>query len=107
MGFAESPQNLKAVLEGSGFTPNFGQHLTPSSRVRGARANPGPAAALLLSQHMVTSTLRNVISDPAPFPEHAIIDFSEYTASATEKKAKKLAHLANARGWCYRPDPAP
>jgi hypothetical protein len=38
---------------------------------------------------------------PDPFPEHAIIDFSEYPNAQIEKKAKKLKAYAQARGYLY------
>ena len=40
--------------------------------------------------------------DPEPFREHAVIDFSEFSKNATEKKAKLLRARAEARGWLYR-----
>lgn len=43
-----------------------------------------------------------VTPDPAPFPEHALIDFTAYGKSATEKKAKLLKAKAEARGWLYQ-----
>lgn len=43
-----------------------------------------------------------VTPDPAPFPEHVLIDFSAHGKSATEKKAKLLKAKAEARGWLYR-----
>lgn len=42
-----------------------------------------------------------VTPDPATFQEHALIDFSAYGKSATEKKAKLLKARAEARGWLY------
>lgn len=45
-----------------------------------------------------------VRSDPEPFPEHAIIDFSEYSKKDTEKKAKLLKHVAQMRGWLFQID---
>ena len=42
-----------------------------------------------------------VTSDPDPFPEHALIDFSACGKSAAEKKAKQLKAKAEARGWLY------
>ncbi len=44
-----------------------------------------------------------VVSDPAPYPEHAVIDFSACSKSATERMAKEFRLLAEARGWLYRP----
>ena len=41
-------------------------------------------------------------NDPEPFPEHAIIDFSDLTERAITKKSKLLKKKAEARGWLYR-----
>ncbi len=40
-----------------------------------------------------------VESDPAPFPEHAIIDFTGLGRKDVESKGKKLKSIADARGW--------
>jgi hypothetical protein len=40
--------------------------------------------------------------DPESFPEHAVIDFSEYGEKEIKKKAKQLKVFANRRGWLYR-----
>ena len=40
--------------------------------------------------------------DPEPFPEHAIIDFSDLAESAVTKKSKLLKKKAEFRGWLYR-----
>ena len=40
--------------------------------------------------------------DPEQFPEHAVIDFSEFSGSRVEKKAKLLRAMAKQRGWLYR-----
>ena len=42
-----------------------------------------------------------VVSDPAPFPEHALIDFSDYSYPQSEKLAKKLRQKAVERDWLY------
>ena len=41
------------------------------------------------------------LSDPAPFPEHALIDFSDYSYPQSEKLAKKLRQKAVERNWLY------
>ena len=42
-------------------------------------------------------------SDPEPFPEHAVIDFSGLPSEKSIKtKAKLLKARAMARGWLYR-----
>lgn len=40
--------------------------------------------------------------DPEPFPEHAVIDFSEFSRRQKETKAKQLRGYAEERGWLYR-----
>ena len=39
--------------------------------------------------------------DPQPFPEHAVIDFTEFTDGQCEKKGKKLKVKADSRGWLF------
>ncbi len=43
-------------------------------------------------------------SDPEPFPEHVLIDFSDHGTSARKKKAKKLKYKAEQRGWLLKND---
>ncbi len=43
-----------------------------------------------------------VRSDPAPFPEHAVIDYSAFAKGDIERKAKVLRAAAEARGWLYQ-----
>ncbi len=40
--------------------------------------------------------------DPAPFPEHAIIDFTELSDKECRVKSKKLQAKAQTRGWLYQ-----
>jgi hypothetical protein len=40
--------------------------------------------------------------DPAPFPEHVVIDFSGIPEKQKEKKAKRLRVAAEARDWLYQ-----
>lgn len=44
-----------------------------------------------------------VTEDPAPFPEHVLIDFSALGSSAIKKKSKKLRKFAVDRDWLYQP----
>jgi|SRR5579862_397565 len=44
----------------------------------------------------------SVRPDPAPFPEHAVIDFTGLSNSAAEKKSKMLRNKAALRGWLYQ-----
>ncbi len=40
--------------------------------------------------------------DPAPFREHAVIDFSSHGRKAAERKAKQLRARAEHRDWLHR-----
>lgn len=57
---------------------------------------------LAVTQSECSTLTLPVVADPDPFPEHALIDFSAHSKSATEKKAKQLKAKAVARGWLYR-----
>ena len=46
-----------------------------------------------------------VFADPAPFPEHCLIDFSGLTKNEADKKAKLLAQFAITRDWLFTPPP--
>ncbi len=41
-------------------------------------------------------------SEPQPFPEHAVVDFSALGASVIEKTAKLLKARAEQRDWLYK-----
>lgn len=43
-----------------------------------------------------------VTRDPAPFPEHAVIDFSGLTDKECRNKSKRLHSVAVQRAWLYR-----
>ena len=43
----------------------------------------------------------SVRPDPAPFPEHAVIDFAGISESKIRSLAKLLRARAEARGWLY------
>jgi hypothetical protein len=42
------------------------------------------------------------IADPDTFPEHVLIDFSDFEKKEIEKKAKVLRASAERRDWLYR-----
>ncbi|MEO5335237.1 MAG: hypothetical protein H7839_24775 [Magnetococcus sp. YQC-5] len=93
-------ENRLSVYDGDQITPQQAwEHFTRMPRctsigVMGVTV--AECAALLLPTH----------PDPAPFPEHAIIDFSACTKSQVEKKAKQLRMQATARDWLYRATPS-
>ena len=43
-----------------------------------------------------------VTPDPAPFPEHVVIEFDGCSNSQIRTKAKLLTRIAETRGWQYR-----
>lgn len=43
-----------------------------------------------------------LIADGVPFPEHASIDYSAFSKSEVEKKAKVLTKKAHERGWLFQ-----
>jgi hypothetical protein len=45
--------------------------------------------------------------DPDPFPEHAVVDFTAFTAGQTERLSKKLRDRAAERGWLYLAEGGP
>lgn len=45
-------------------------------------------------------------SDPVPFPEHAVIEFTGVEEKHWRTKSKKLQAKALARGWVYQPSAA-
>ena len=44
-----------------------------------------------------------VRSDPTPFPEHAVVDFTGLSRSAIERKADRLKNAAIGRRWLFLP----
>jgi len=45
--------------------------------------------------------------DPEPFPEHAVVDFTNLPESAIKTKSKLLKAAADARGWQYAAEVLP
>jgi hypothetical protein len=41
-------------------------------------------------------------ADPAPFPEHAVVDFNGIADGQIERKGKKLKAKAEIRSWLYQ-----
>ena len=40
-------------------------------------------------------------SDPVPFPEHVLIDFTEFGTNQIKKKSVRLRDKAIVRGWLF------
>lgn len=81
-----------------------GDQITPADAFEHYSKNLelGSSGVLAVSMEECGAIELSVTPDPAPFPEHALIDFSAHGKSTIEKKAKLLKAKAEARGWLYR-----
>lgn len=61
------------------------------------------AGVMAVSKGQCVELALGVCADGVPFHEHVSIDYSSFTKSEIEKKAKVLKGCAEARGWLYRP----
>ncbi len=60
--------------------------------------------AVSVAESEVTEVGLSWRPDPAPFPEHAVIDFTGLPNSGKVRaKAQALAEKARQRGWTYKP----
>ena len=57
-------------------------------------------ATTILYQECLSQDLK-VYPDPAPFPEHVLIDFSGFSNKRKNTISKYLRNRAEARGWCF------
>lgn len=60
------------------------------------------AGAYGLAVSEVVSLELTVAPDPKPFPEHVLIDFTQFNRQQIQKKSKKLKAIAVSRGWLYQ-----
>lgn len=60
--------------------------------------NP-PVGVLAVSVAECSSQCLSVRADPAPFPEHALIDFTPFGTSKIKRKSERLRDAAMVRGW--------
>lgn len=61
------------------------------------------AGVMAITKTECESQSLEVISDPAPYREHMVIDFDDLSMGAIKRASRSLAADANKRGWCYRP----
>ncbi|MEI6757557.1 MAG: hypothetical protein FDX18_04240 [Chlorobium sp.] len=88
-------ENKLSVYDGDKITAeNAFRHYTEQLRFRSA-------GVLAVSVCECNELCLPAQADPTPFPEHAIIDFSHYSKSEQESKAKILRSFAVQRGWKY------
>ena len=64
--------------------------------------NFSSAGVLAVSNGECQSVNVSVQADPAPFPEHVLIDFTPFSENEIERKAKQLRAFADVRGWQYK-----
>ena len=63
--------------------------------------NP-PVGVLAVSVAECSARSLSVRADPAPFPEHVVIDFGPFGTNEIKRKSASLRDAATARGWMYR-----
>ena len=61
------------------------------------------AGVMALTVQECTREALPVRPDQEAFPEHVVIDFTEYNDNQREKKGKQLRIYAATRGWLYQP----
>ena len=66
-------------------------------------ARPPPVGVLSVSVDECSNLDLQVRPDPDAFPEHMLIDFSEFGISQVKKKSSHLRDYAMVRGWQFRP----
>lgn len=81
-----------------------GDMITPSDAWERFVAQPScrSVGVLAVCAQECTDQDLKVHEDGVPFPEHCSIDFSGYSKSEVEKKAKLLKIFAERRGWLYQ-----
>ena len=93
----EADNGLMSVYDGDQITAEASwSHYTTVSRKKSVGA-----MALTVEECTAQSLLAR--SDPAPFPEHVVIDFTGTNEGHWRRKSKKLQAKALARGWVYQP----
>ena len=101
--FLPTPKDLGflSVYDGDNITPEDAWiHYTEVERLTSA----GVIAVTI--EECEQSGLR-VSHDPTPDnPEHITIDFNGLSRGQARRMARKLATLANERGWLFRPPPS-
>ena len=96
----EFDQGLMSVYDGDLITAEASwTHYTTVSKKKSVGAT-----ALTVDECAAESLLAR--SDPVPFPEHAVVDFTSVEEKHWRTKGKKLQAKALARGWGYQPSAA-
>ena len=83
-----------------------GDQITPEDAWRhytSDLSNP-PAGVLAVTVAQCCAELLAVQPDPVPFPEHVLVDFTEYGTNQIKRKSERLRNKAVVRGWQYRRD---
>ena len=83
-----------------------GDRITPEDSWRHYAKDPSrllPIGVLSVTVDECSNLRLKVHPDPATFPEHTLIDFSEFGRNQVRKKASRLRDCAMTRGWQFRP----
>ena len=93
----DSDKGLMSVYDGDLITAEASwTHYTNISKLKSF------GATALAVDECVTEGLP-ARSDPVPFPQHAVVDFTGVDEKHWRTKSKKLQAKALARGWMYQP----
>lgn len=68
-----------------------------------AAPNCRSAGVMAVAQAECAALELPVIGDGKPYPEHCSIDFAGCSPNERDRKAKRLAHGAQERGWQFQP----
>jgi hypothetical protein len=96
--FRPTPKDRKQLSVYDGDLTTAAEAFTHYTETRGLSS----AGTVAVSIAECDACSLQVASDPEPFPEHALIDFSPYSEPEIRRKAKQLAANARARGWLHR-----
>lgn len=81
-----------------------GDQITPEAAWKHYTQDPACSSVgvMAVTQGQCVDLQISVTADGDPFPEHVSIDYSAFSKSEIEKKAKVLKGCAQSRGWLYQ-----
>ena len=80
-----------------------GDQISPEAAWRHYTNDPSnpPTGVLAVTVAECSAERLPVQPDPAPFPEHVLIDFTEFGTNQIKRKSESLRDKAVARGWVF------
>lgn len=80
-----------------------GDKISPQAAWRHYTKDPSnpPAGVLGVTVSECSAERLPVKPDPKPFPEHVLIDFTEFGTRQIKKKSERLRDKATVRGWLF------